>query len=381
MDQLLEKGRISASQLMFSVCYFMQGSILAVGFYAGITEHESWVVIISGALVSLPFIGIYIYLINQFPGKNLMQINEVIFGKFIGKIFSAMYIFYFLSLSAFNMRDVSNFVGGVLLPETPITAILIPFIFICGWAAYKGVEVIVRYSMIFVYLWTFLVLFTFILLLTEFHLENFLPIFSLPLLDYVQAIHISSIVSFNELIVFMVIVPYVRERRLIKKSIFSGILLGSVLLLLLIVRDIPVLGKYSAIASMPTYESLKLIHVTEIFTRMEIIFAIFRLIVMFFKNSFLYYIIVLCIAQVCNLKTYKPLVFVVGSIIISYTILVFNSTIEHLNFVQQTAPFFCNIFQIVLPVITLIIFQIKKGIKPQKETNKTANENQQDNNE
>ncbi len=381
MDNLIEKGRISASQLMFSVCYYMQGSLLVFGFFSGITKQESWIVIVSGALICLPFIGIYIYLIRQFPGKNLMEINDLVFGKFVGKIISIMYIFFFLSIAAFNLRDVGNFVVGVLMPETPISAVLISFIFICSWAVYKGIQVIVRYSMIMTYLWIVLVFITFILLLTEFELNNYLPIFSLPFSAYMQATHISNAISFNEIVIFMVFLPYVRDKKFIKKSFFSGYILGAFLILLLILRDIPVLGTFVSVSSIPTYESLKMIHVAEIFTRMEILFAILRLIVLFFKISILYYAVVLCVAQLCKLKTYKPLVFVIGSIIISFSLIVFESPIENLIWGKETAPSFSSIFEIVLPLITLIVLLIKKRIKPQTQTNETEIENEQDSTE
>lgn len=360
MGELIEKGRISASQLMFSVCYYMQGSILVTAFYAAITKQDSWIILITGALASLPFLGIYIYIIKQFPGKNFMQINDLILGPFLGKIFSIMYIFFFITIASFNLRDVGNFVAGSLMPETPMISILILFMFICAWAVYKGIEVIVRYSMFLTYLWIITIFFTVILSITNIDLKNFLPVLSLPFSAYVHGTHTSNVIAFNEVIVFMVFLPYVRDKKLIKKSFFWGFFWGLILLFIIVARDIAVLGKFSGVFSLPTYESLRLINVAEIFTRIEIIFAILRLIVMFFKICILYYAAVLCIAQICKLKTYKPIIFIIGAIIISYSILVFNSPLENAVWGKETAPFFSSFFELVLPAITFIIFKIKK---------------------
>ena len=60
--------------------------------------------VILSFLVSLIFVYIYATLNKWFPSKSLIEINEAVFGKIIGKIISAGYLFYFFTLIILNAR-------------------------------------------------------------------------------------------------------------------------------------------------------------------------------------------------------------------------------------------------------------------------------------
>jgi spore germination protein KB len=84
----IEKGRISSQQLLFLIAGFVQGSVLLIDFTVGITEHQTWMVILAGLAVTAPVIFSYVALAKMFPGMNLVQINDMVYGRFLGKVLS-----------------------------------------------------------------------------------------------------------------------------------------------------------------------------------------------------------------------------------------------------------------------------------------------------
>ncbi len=362
----LENGKISGSQLTFSIGCFIQGSTLLSAFVLSVTKQDTWFVVLTGFAASICIIGIYIALTRRHPDKTIVQIFEAVFGTFIGKAISLSYIFYFLSLACLNSRDVGNFVVGLIMPETPIIAPTIMFVLVCSWAVSKGVETLTRYGYLFVVI-TFIVnIFIFLLLIKEMNFNAFLPAFTMPALTYVQGTHVVASIPFCEIVAFLMIAPSLKNQEKMAGSFLSGLAIGGITLFIIVVRDIASLGNMISYVTLPSYEAVKLIDIAHILTRMEVLYAIELLFLQFFKVSILYYATVLGISQVFNLRSYKPNVLTVGIIIICFSLIIFDSPMENAFWGPRVAPFFNIIFQLVFPVIALFIDLIRSMFKKSK---------------
>lgn len=98
-----------------------------------------------------------------------------------------MYLFY--SLSWGPLRATGDFLLTYIIPQTPLVVVLIMFTFVSAWAVRAGLEVIARISIIFVALTNVILISTVLLLLKDMKFTNFLPIFSIPLKDFIQGTH------------------------------------------------------------------------------------------------------------------------------------------------------------------------------------------------
>ena len=91
----VEKGKICSMQLFFLFAVFVQGSVLLFDFAIGISESQTWMVILIGLGLAIPFVLSYVALAKRFPGMNVVQINDAVYGRFLGKTLSLYYIFFF----------------------------------------------------------------------------------------------------------------------------------------------------------------------------------------------------------------------------------------------------------------------------------------------
>ncbi len=360
MESILEKGRISGRQLMFCVASFIHGSTLLSSFVVGITKQDTWVAIIAAFAVCVLLALMYITISKKFPGKNIISINDIVFGKVFGKVVSILYLWFFLSLTFLNTREVGNFVIGFVMPLTPLVAISVLIILTCAYAINKGIMTLARISFLCMILMISVIVLNTLLLWPDMNFSNFAPSFTLPLIDYVHGTHTLAILPFSEIMVFLMIFPYVDEKYDIKKPFLKGIFIGFVVMLLTAVRDWAALGSIATMVSELTFQAVRIINVGEIFTRMEVLFAIILFVLQFFKISILFYATTLGVAQIFGLKSYKPLVPVIGAIVVCLSIVVWNSVAEASYWGMYVAAVYSTFFEVVIPGITLIIV-IAKG--------------------
>lgn len=355
----LEKGVISSSQLMFLVAGFIQGSVLLVAFVNVITKQYTWQVILSGLALSVPVVLSYIALAKKFPGKNLVQINTIIYGPYLSKLISVMYLWFFYTIAVFMLGYVGDTIKGYVMPETPKLAICIMFAFICAWAVRSGIEVLARLCVIFVMIVLMEILITSVMLMKDITITNFLPLFELPLNDFIQGTHIMATIPFCEIVVFLMVIPYTNKIKEAKKSVILGLILGGVSILIVTVRNTAVLGITSTIMNSPSIEAVRLIDLAEIITRLEMLVVISLLITLFLKVSVMYYATVLGIAQMFNMRSYKPLVLPIGIIITSLAMMAFESPMENVDMASTMGSFYSMPFEL-LPIVSLLVAKIRK---------------------
>lgn len=367
---ILDKKKITGTQFMFSVACFIQSSSLLTSFFTSITKQDSWIAVILGSIASLPILLIYAYMMKIFPNKNLIEINDMVFGPVIGKIFSIIYVWFFMTLSAINTKDLAEFVQKTILEDTPSIVVVGLLFILCAWAIRNGIEIVTRYSLLFTFIAMVIVILTVFFTVEHMEMDNFLPILQQPKMTYVQATHIITTIPFGEIVVFLMIHPNLDiEPKKRMKYLLYGFLIGGLTLLIVVLRDIAVLSKTIEIFLLPSFETLRLISVYSTLSRVESLFAVTLIILMFFKISILYYVSVMGVAYIFKMKSYKPLVLSIGVIIIIYSYNVYPSIIAHMESGSKTAPFGWYVIESILPLITVITAKIRKLPKQEKGMN------------
>lgn len=357
----LDHDVINTKQFAFTIGCFLGGTTLLTGFFVSLAKQDSWLVVLAGTLVALPVIYVLHVLVQKFPGKNLFEINEIVFGRWLGKFISLLYLLFFLTLCALNLSDMGDFTVNYIMKDTPRLAIMLPFLAVCAWAVRKGLAVVIRYSVSFVALLAAITALSILLTVDQMDLRNFLPMLTLPPMDYVKATSIIAMIPLGEAVVVMMIASNVKNYDKTKfPPYFTGVFIGAASTLLSVMRDTLVLGDTQTLFSVPSFETLRQINIADVLSRMEVLFALGLNIVLFFKISLLFYAVARGTAQIFELKTYRPLVTIIGALILIYALIMFDSPAEHLASVHTVVPQIWMIVQVAFPVITLVVAAIRK---------------------
>lgn len=353
------KDQITPMQLFFSTAAFGQGSSLLSSYFVGVLKQNSWLGVLAGYLISLLLLSLYLFLLSKHPGKNLMEINEAVFGKAVGKVISVFYILYFYSLVVLNTNDMDTFITGFIMPETPQIAIAALFALVCILAARKGANALVRYSAVLSISQLIVTVAFTLLLVYQMRPENLLPVMDIPAKQLIQGTHTIVALPFGELIAFTMIIPFVTDQKKVRRAFLGGFSLSAAVMMEIVLGDILVLGPLLEYLTLPRYETARLINVLDVFNRMEILYALILIILRFFKVGILLYAVVLGIAQVFNLRNYVPLVSVLGALAAVYSVFVWHSGAEGGEWGANTAGVYSSFFNILLPLLTLGVYSIR----------------------
>lgn len=166
-------------------------------------------------------------------------------------------------------------------------------------------------------------------------------------------------IPFNEVLIFMMVIPYVNKIKEVKTSVFLGMILGGVTFFIVVIRNTAVLGPLAEIVVSPSMEAARLIDIGNIINRLEALVAIALWETIFLKMSIFYYASVLGIAQLLKLRSYVPLVIPIGVIGISFA-LCYESAMQFSYTLMNTYPMFSFPFYVVLPLLSLFIAKIRK---------------------
>ncbi len=353
------ENKITPKEVCFSVACFIQGSILLNSYSIEISRQENFITLILAYLISIGVIWLYAGLIKKYPGKSLVQINKEVYGKTAGGIISGLYIFFLLSLTALNLRHISDFLATWIMTDTPLYAIMISFMVVTGYAVKKGIEKITSISFIMLVASFIIIALTVSFLISSIRKDNFLPLFSLPFERYVHSTHMLLISPFCETVTFLMLAPKFSKPQKSMKAFFFGLTIAMITMLALSLVVAGVLGNAQEILAQPIYELVRFINIFDVFTRIEIIFAFFIVIMQFFKVSICYYASNISIKELFAIKKPRNIVFILGAFIVCYALTVFSSGVELGNWRKGASPFFSSIFEILLPSITLFIAYIK----------------------
>jgi len=353
----LEGGKISGSQLVFLMMGFIFG-ITVILIPTQSAGHMAWLAVLIGMLEALIFAFIFTTLAIRFPGKTLIQFNDIIYGPLLGKLISLGYLWYFLHLASLNVRTICNFLVNTGYPETPLIVFIILLTLLTASAVRNGIEVIARCSFILISITIFFYISDTILIIKDSTFTNLLPIGDIPLQEFIKASHAVATLPFGETVVFLMIIAFLNNIKEAKKSKIALIITG-IFIAMASARNTAVLGITSTIFNYPSFEVIRLINIGEILTRLEIAVVFVFLAMSFLKISVLYYATVLGTAQLLKLRSYLPLVFPLGVIIVILSIINFENLIEELYFPVNIYPYYSLPFQVGIPLLSLIIAMIR----------------------
>lgn len=352
---MIKDNKISALQLMFLVIAFLF-SDYSIVMPSRNVKQDMWLAFIIAAVIGTILITIYLYIYKLNPSKNLIQILKEHFGSIIGSIIGLFYVWYFLHLAALITRTSSEYMVVTNYPETPATFISILYVLVLAYGIRKGIEVIARAAGIFVPILISLVVLTMFLLISEYDVKNVLPFLEGGIMPVLKASFSTVTFPFGEAVVFLMIFPSINKDKEVFKATYSGIFLVSLVLLAIILRDIFALGSdILNIHVFPPHTSASLIPsvVLDPIVSVNLLFGGGG------ATILCMYAAITGIAQIFNLKEYKVLVLPISLFVISLSAWLYDSYPQLVATAAKLHPYYAMPFQIIIPIILLIISMIK----------------------
>lgn len=353
-----ENGKIGVRQFTVLVLIFTIGSsiLVAPSGLAAEAKQDAWIAAILGVGTSLPLVWLYGALGKLFPDLTLAQYCEHILGKWLGKIVSLLFFSYFFLLAALLLREIGDFMTTQIMPETPIEAIHFLYILIAIMGARLGLEVLSRTSEIF-FPWVILLLFLLVILLTpDMEFTKIQPVLEDGFKPVLRATFPFLGLPFLELVVFLMIFPYVNRRKEVAKAFLVGTLLGGMALIMIVAISILVIG--ADITSRHIYPSYYLAEKIDLFDfleRLEALMAAIWFITIFVKLTICFYASALGFAQTFSLRDYRSLTMPLGMIMMILSQVASPNIIYFKTFLAKIWTPYSLTYGLFLPLLLLFV--------------------------
>jgi spore germination protein KB len=361
-NSMPEKGQITYKQLILLI--FLSRIVTSLSFLPGLTEPPANQDIWLSDLLYFPtqlVLAFPVYLLwKRFPDQTIIQYSQTIAGK-LGKLVGLLIIWYFLHYTAITLDQYSLFLKSAVMPETPVLFFMLTLVLVCAYATQKGLEVIGRLSELFAPIIMIILILYFGLETKDMNLKILTPILEKGIFPVFQGSLINTSKTL-EILGLAMLLPYLNNHQKVKSVFILSFALISFYLVLLTVPVLTMLGLESAKnRAFPCYSVIRLINIGDFLNRLESFHMAICSLGAFIKISFQYYLIVLGLSQLLELRDYKPLVLPIGTILIPLSFLIGPSLVELQTFLSYKLFMrYSYFFILLIPSLLLLTAIIRR---------------------
>ncbi|WP_379127783.1 endospore germination permease [Paenibacillus sp. sgz500958] len=372
----MSKEVIPGGQSISIVILFIMGSSLIMG-VAGESGNSTWVALLITLTLAVPLMCMYARLHVLFPGKELFDMLNAVFGRIAGTVISCLYIWYALHLGALVLRNFGEFTRTVALTETPMVVPMMCVGLLCVWAVKSGLEVLGR-SAKFLFLFCMIVIVVVqILAVPLFDYEHLKPMLDCSWQAVSNDVFGQFTFPFAETVIFLGAFHVLPEKGSAYKVLLSGMLISGFFITEITVRNLLVLGP-ELLSSLyfPSYVAVSRINVGDFLTRIEGSSAIVFVTSLYIKVSLCLFVASNGLAKVLKLKSYRSVVLQLGFIMIYLSNFLYKNIMEMQYFAFHIYKVYALPFQVIIPGALWIGAEIKAKRNNAQKTQKTQKNKQ-----
>lgn len=346
----MKKYTISSVQQIFLVFMFILGNsnVLGVNILA---KNDTWLSIILAVLLFLPIVCIYARILKLYPEKSLFDIIEIIFGKIVSKLFIALFTWYSIHLCALVVRNFSEYIKIVAMPETPSLIVMICILLVTMYLARSNIRTLGEWSFITGTFVLIMIVLTIVLEIKDMEFDNILPVFE----NGYQPILTSSmqIISFPfaEIVVILALGGSIARKDSPYKILTLSIIISGVILVCVFLRNIFMLGLPMSEASyFPSFTASRLIEVGDFLSRIEGTISVNLLFAGITKIT----VCLICsakgISKLFHINNYQNMVLCTSLLVLALCVNLYKNVMEMFEFIKYY-PYYAFLFQAIIPVI------------------------------
>lgn len=356
------KSRISISNwqaiFLITLCNISSTVFYVPSAITPYVKQDAWISVLLGSILAAIFLYYPLaYMGRKFPGKTIIQYSEDILGKYPGKLFSLILIYYFFQNQCWSLREFGE-VAPAFLPRTPVVVITIIFSLLLYYAASSGVEVISRCGQMVFPIIISSVFFIVAANIKGFNFSHLQPVLEAGIVP-VSAAALIPLDWISLGFIFCMLTAFLKTGSLVGiglvSALISGVLLSLLSVVNILVFSAPSLSRMSfSFWELATKATLPGVERLEVFLILAWVLGIF------IRGAVYTYITVLSIAQLFNLKDYRCLLLTESIFAISYALNLYESFIE-MSMLFYSATFFYLAMYIGLPFFLWVVSLVRFG--------------------
>lgn len=349
---------MTARQVIFVMVMFILGSSIILGVNVD-AKQDSWIALLIAVVMSVPLLLIYARIIKLCPGENIFDMAERLFGKVIGKIIIILMTWYALHLGAMVLRNFYVYIEVTALSITPHILIMILLMLTTLYIAKSGAAVLGRWGIIVFPVVLIMVIITVLFSIPSIEIKNIFPIMEHSLKSVAGSAFKSFSFPFAETVLLLCIACFFKKEDSSYKIYMSGLFISGLVLLVVLLRNLTVLGAPMMAASyFPSHLSARVIELGDIWARIEGVVTINFIFADITKIAVCLFAASMGMAKLFAIKNYKNMLMPASLLIIMLCAILYTNITEMLAFIDIYAIYAIP-FQILIPLIIWIVAEKK----------------------
>jgi len=345
-------GKISSFQLAIIMFQFVLSStvLLMPSITTRLSEKDMWLTPLIGMAVGYLVVWLAYQLFKLSPEGSIVRLMESLFGTYLGKAVSILFIAFQFHIVSISIRDYAEFIESNFFLKTPIVVIIGTMLILCGWAVRRGFEVIARTGQIFVPIITLFTLLILVLLIPELNPHHLLPLLERGAAPVLQG---SLVVDgwFSQLLLAVYILPLVRDKNNIKKWGFWCVTCITFVMVASNLAVFMLVGESAGYYTYPVLMAARYIAYAEFFEHLEAIVMMVWVLGEYIKISVYYYAITRGISDTFRLQKPEAIVMPVGLLLLFVCFWVGPDFQTVSTFIANTGTSYILIGFVVFPML------------------------------
>jgi spore germination protein KB len=323
-------------------------------------KQDGWISAIVGTVMGISLVWVYSSLGKYFMKKTLVELIQFTLGKWIGSVFSLSFVAFLIVLASLVLMNIGHFISSWILVRTPIIAIEFMFVGLAVIGTRLGLEVLARATEVLLPFFMVLFIVFTLGLLPQIDFDNVKPVLENGFIPIWKSSVGFTIFTFGELVVFLMILPYVTKSfksplQEMRQSFLSGALVGSIIIFILVLLSLLVLGpKASEFNTYPAYTLAKKIDLAGFFQRIEVIMAGIWFISIFVKFTTLLLTASTGLGQIFMCKEHKFVIIPIGMLTVPLSLWLSPNVAIY----YTTVAYWMGIFTVIFMLLPILIVAI-----------------------
>lgn len=350
---------IISKKLMIATmtCFVLGSSIVSGG--STVLIQDSWVSVITGALLAIPMVLVYARIVKLYPEKDIYEVFLELFGKIGGRIFIVMFTWYAWHLGALVLRDFSEYIQSTVKQDTPQVIVMLSIIVVAVYLVRSGMRTIGRWSIIVLVVILLVVITTIILGVINGRIENLYPLFNHKPLEFLSDAFLMFSFPYAETVLFLTVSNSLKKDESPYRVFIYGIAFGATILLFVSLRNIVLLGQEMVRSSLfPSFVAIRIIGLGKFLTKIEGIVMLNFILLGIAKITITLLAATKGVASLFNIRNYKDFTIPIAILMVVLGMIVYDNIINLVDFLA-IYPIYAIPFQIVIPLVVWIFAEIK----------------------
>ncbi len=341
---------LTRMQAISLILMFNFGSSVVLGVSTG-AGQDSWISLLLSTVYAIPVVLIYGRIASLNRGQSLYGAAVKRLGKVFGKLFTALMVWYALHLSALVLRNFSEFIQITALLETPQLPVAAIMVLTVAMLVKGGGKAIGKWAVATLPIVLGIVVLTVVLSINVMHPEYFLPVLDHSFSEIARDAYMILSYPFAETVLFLSMADMVSPRDSVIKISLEAVLFSAFLLLIIITRNMMVLGpEMISVEYFPSYSTARIINLGDFLSRIEGSISVNFMLAGVSKLAVCLIAASRGMASLFNIDNWRRLVVPMALMALMLSTILYRNTMEMFSFVKYYA-YYAIPFQILLPLI------------------------------